>query len=123
MANRHRGFTLVELIVALLVLEVGLLGLLATAACVTRLIERGERASRAVMFAADRLERLRTTACASRAGGSEVRYRGGTPVDSIAWRFVDAGNEHWWLVLRTTYVTETNRWRTDSLETEISCRF
>lgn len=105
-------------------LEVGLLGLLATAAAVTRLIGRGERASAAATFAGQRLERLRSTACTSRVGGSEVRYRGGgTPVDSIAWRFVDAGNDFWGLVLRTSYVTETNRWRTDSLETEFSCLF
>ena len=122
MPNHPRGFTLLEVIVALVVLEVGLLGLLATLATVTRLIGRGERASAAAAFAGERLERLRASACTSQIGGSEVRYRGRTPIDSIAWRFVDAGND-WGVVLRTSYLTETNRWCTDSLETQVSCLF
>jgi len=122
MACRNRGFTLVELMVALLVLAVGLLGLLAAVAVVTRTIARGERLDQAAAFAAQRMERLRSTACTVRADGFEVRYRGHIPVDSVAWRFVEADTAHWRAVLRSRSRTAPGRWRTDSLETEGSCR-
>lgn len=121
--TRPRGFTLVELMVAVVVFEFGLLGLLSTTAAVTRMIARGRRAARAATFATQRLERLRTTACGSQAGGSEVWPVTGTPLDSLSWRFVNAGNQHWQVVLRTGSLAERGAWRVDSLETEISCLF
>lgn len=123
MARPHTGFTLVELMVAVVVFEIGLLGLLATTAAVTRMLTRGRRAALAATFAAQRLERLRVTACASQAGGFEVRPATGAPLDSLTWRFVDAGNQHWQVVLRTGSLTDRGAWRIDSLETEISCLF
>ena len=39
--NSQRGFTIVEIIIAIVVLTVGLLGLVSTAALVTRMIARG----------------------------------------------------------------------------------
>jgi prepilin-type N-terminal cleavage/methylation domain-containing protein len=118
-----RGFTLIELMVAILLLSVGLLGTLGTAALVTRMIGRGQRAAAAATFAEQRLERLRTTGCAAPLPGAEVLYRGRTPVDSATWQFVDEGNQLWRVVLRTSHLTAPNRWRADSLETRISCAF
>jgi prepilin-type N-terminal cleavage/methylation domain-containing protein len=117
----QRGFTLVELMVAVVLFEVGLLALLSTTAAVTRMLARGRHATQAAMFATQRLERLRVTACASQAVGAEVRSVAGVPIDSLTWRFVDAGNQHWRIVLRTSYRTAQGAWRRDSLETEISC--
>ena len=62
-----RGFTLVELMVAVVLFEVGLLALLSTTAAVTRMLARGRHATQAAIFATQRLERLRVTACASQA--------------------------------------------------------
>ena len=43
--KQERGFTIVEVIVAMLVLTVGLLGLVTSAALVTRMIGRGQRSA------------------------------------------------------------------------------
>ena len=87
------------------------------------MIGRGQRSAVAAVFASQRLERLRTTGCASRTNGSEVLRRGSTPLDSAWWRWVDAGSQSYRVVLKHKYVTAKNRWRTDSLETQVSCIF
>ena len=119
--TREQGFTLVEVIIAIIVLTVGLLGLVTSAALVTRMIARGQRSSVQAAFSARRLEMLRSTACTSQAGGTDVLLRGSLPVDSLSWRFVDRGNSTWQVVLRSKYQTDRGRWRTDSTETEVSC--
>jgi len=126
--KREQGFTLVEVIIAILVLTVGLLGLVTSAALVTRMIGRGQHSAVAAQYAQRRIEMLRVTGCKSQAAGSEVWTRGGTPVDSIAWHFTrwDLPNQtakHWQVVVRSTYQTALGKWRTDSTETEVSCLF
>jgi len=121
--KRERGFTLVEVIVAILVLTVGLLALVTSSALVTRMIQRGQRSAVSSNYGAQQLEQLRVTACTARAAGSNVMWRGDVPVDSISWRWVDAGNKQYRIVLRSTYITQPGQWRTDSTETQISCQF
>jgi len=67
-----RGFTIVEALVAVLILTVGLLGLVTTSGVVTRMIGQGRQATLAAAFASERLEVLRAQACPS-GGGSEIR--------------------------------------------------
>ena len=121
MVRAKQGFTLVELLVAVLVLTVGLLGLTGSAVLVSRMIARSQRSTAHAAFAARRLEMLRTAGCGAHDAGTDVRYRGSTPVDSISWRFVDRGNGGWRIVVRGTYLADRERWRSDSLETAISC--
>jgi len=126
--KREQGFTLVEVIIAILVLTVGLLGLVTSAALVTRMIGRGQHSAVAAQYAQRRLEMLRVTGCKSQASGSEVWTRGGTAVDSIAWHFTqwDLANQtakHWQVVVLSKYQTALGKWRTDSTETELSCLF
>jgi len=126
--KREQGFTLVEVIIAILVLTVGLLGLVTSAALVTRMIGRGQHSAVAAQYAQRRLEMLRITACKSQASGSEVWMRGGTPVDSVSWHLTqwDVPNQtakHWQVVVNSKYQTALGKWRTDSTETEVSCLF
>jgi len=55
--KNRRGFTIIEVIIAIIVLTVGILGMVTTAALVTRMIARGQRSAMATAFAARRLER------------------------------------------------------------------
>jgi Tfp pilus assembly protein PilV len=117
----EQGFTVVEVVVAVLILTVGVLALAGGAALATRMIGRGQRAGAMTMYAAQRLEQLRTTACTSQAAGSDTLWRGATAVDVHSWRFVQPGPNHWRIVLTANWLTQGNAWRTDSVETEVSC--
>jgi prepilin-type N-terminal cleavage/methylation domain-containing protein len=119
------GFTIIEVIIAIMVLTVGVLGLVTTAALVTRMIARGQRSAVAGTFAAQRMERLRTAACipAQRLPGAENLMRGSTTVASNIWRFtLVAGSTNTWRIdLTTTYKTVKNRSRTERMETIVLC--
>ena len=69
------GFTLLEVLVALVILGVGILGLSANAALVSRLVGDGSRLTSAAMVATSRFELLRSLPCPSATSGS-ARTRG-----------------------------------------------
>ncbi|MGH7665232.1 MAG: type IV pilus modification PilV family protein [Gemmatimonadaceae bacterium] len=62
------GFTLIELMVAIMVLAVGVLGLASTAAVVTRQMGGGMMQSRAATVAMSRFERLHAVGCTTLGG-------------------------------------------------------
>ena len=66
------GFTLLEVLVALVVLGTGILGLSANAALVLRLVGDGSRLTVAATVATARLEQLRALPCASVVAGTAV---------------------------------------------------
>ena len=122
--KREQGFTIVEVIIAIMVLTVGLLVLVNSSALVTRMIAQGQRSAIAATDAARILDSLRANACTSRNAGSAVAWRGGVPVDSLKWAYTTdaaASPNHYRLVLSSNYKTRLNKWRRDSMETYISC--
>ena len=121
--KNQRGFTIIEIIIAIIVLTVGVLGMVTTAALVTRMIARGQRSAQASSFASRRLERMRVAACidAQRVNGSDTLYRGSTWVALNNWTFTDAGNLNYRLKIVSVYKTELDKTRRDSTETTISC--
>ncbi len=68
----RRGFTLVELIAAILILVVGVLGLASTAAVVMRQITGSSLQTRAAIRAQSRFERLRSVSCAAAVAGTST---------------------------------------------------
>ena len=66
----RRGFTLVELIIAIVILVVGVLGLASTAAVVMQQITASSMQTRAAMMGQSRLERLRSFPCANMTAGT-----------------------------------------------------
>jgi subtilisin-like proprotein convertase family protein len=85
------------------------------------MIARGQRAAAQAAFAVRRLEMLRITGCTAQDAGTDVQFRGSTPVDSIRWRFEERGNGTWRIVVQSRYQGDVGRWRSDSMETAISC--
>ncbi|MGH7612799.1 MAG: type IV pilus modification PilV family protein [Gemmatimonadales bacterium] len=80
-----RGFTVVEVLVALIVFAVGILGLAAETASLTRALARSRRAAIVSAAAATRLERLRVVACDAPADGTEPVSRNRTQLARLEW--------------------------------------
>ena len=74
--SNEKGFTLVELLVAVVILAVGILALVGSTASVTKMIGSGKHTTKASLVAERRLEALRhealgsTPLCSTLAGGS-----------------------------------------------------
>lgn len=121
--RQKSGFTIIEIIIAIMVLTVGLLALVTTAALVTRMIARGQRSAVASMYAAQRAERMRPAACinAQRTGGTDTLYTGSNWVATNTWSYVDEGNLYYRIRVVTLYKTIKNQLRVDTLEMGVSC--
>jgi len=69
-SRSERGFTLAELLVAVVIFSIGLLALAGTASVIMTTLTSTQSRTIAAGVAESRFERIRTTACASRASGS-----------------------------------------------------
>lgn len=69
----ERGFTIIEVMVAVMILTVGLLALVGTAGLVTRMIGQGQRYTVISTLANERIEILRSGGCPAVGTGSETR--------------------------------------------------
>ena len=121
--KQERGFTIVEVIIAVFLLTIGLAGLVGTGALLTRMIARGQRSAVAALFAGQRMEQLRSTACTAQVAGADTLIRGGAWAAINTWTFVNSGNSTWRISLTSTYKTAPNKTRVDKSETEVSCLF
>ncbi len=118
MVSGERGFTLVELTIAMTLFTIGVLGMLGVTAGITRLLSMGDRIATASFYAQERLETVRNTPCAAMTAGSETR--GG--IYDIAWRSAPmfAGKSRRVEVL-VAYPSRLGVTRVDTLGTSISC--
>jgi prepilin-type N-terminal cleavage/methylation domain-containing protein len=77
-----RGFTLIEVMIAIVVLAIGVTALVGSSAVVTRMIGQGKISTQAVQAISQRMERLRATAysttpnCTALANGSATSANG-----------------------------------------------
>lgn len=111
-----RGFTVVEVLVAVMIVSVGLMGLATTAGVVTRMIGTGHHLTRAASLAAERIEGLRAGGCPAAGRGGETR---GSFV--VTWEVAEAsGGRARDIVVRVTGPTPAGA-RTDSLLTTQLC--
>jgi prepilin-type N-terminal cleavage/methylation domain-containing protein len=117
------GFTLVEVLVAIVVLGVGIVALVGSSAMVTRMIGRGKVETRVAQVASRRLETLRLAAYSTSPRCTAAGFANGGPVTTNnvteSWVVPAAGK------VRTLQVNVSYRTaqgiRTASLQTRIEC--
>lgn len=123
--TRHNqgGFTILEVMIALVVLVIGMLGLVMTSAMLSRMMGRSSHAQAASTFAAQRMEKMRPAACiaAQRVAGQDTLMRGSQWVAINKWSFIDLGGSAYRLRVITKWQTTNNRTRTDTLEMGVPC--
>jgi prepilin-type N-terminal cleavage/methylation domain-containing protein len=123
MNHSRVGFTLIEILVAVLVLGVGIIALVGSSAGVTRMIGRGKIETRAAQAASSRMETLRLAASAGAPRCSDPGFASGGPV-------LAGGMTESWLVplagkvrkvrVTVTYLTVRGP-REAVLETALTC--
>ena len=127
-ANRG-GFTIVEVLVAVLVLSIGIVGLAASSGMVTRMVGRGKTSTFAAQVAARRLERLRALAASTASPCTAAGFASGTKSTPDAGEYV---TERWVVAagvtsatrkvsVYVTYKTPRGGTRTDTVSTIVPC--
>jgi type IV pilus assembly protein PilV len=117
------GFTLVEVLVAIVVLAVGLVALVGSSAMVTRMIGRGKTETRVAQAASRRIEVLRRAAYSTAPRCTAGAFASGGPVTSNgvteSWTVPTVGRVRN-VRVNVTYGTARGI-RTDTLQTRIEC--
>jgi prepilin-type N-terminal cleavage/methylation domain-containing protein len=88
--RRPNGFTVLEVLVAILVWAIGLLGFGVETAALTRQISRARRAALVSGIANARLERLQVGACSGRVDGSETIAQGSVTIATLRWTWSES---------------------------------
>ncbi|MCH7490319.1 MAG: prepilin-type N-terminal cleavage/methylation domain-containing protein [Gemmatimonadetes bacterium] len=115
--NGRSGFTLVEIIVAIVILTVGILGIVGATAKMTALQSRGERLATAAFYAQSRMEQLRAAGCNLAAGGNETLVG----VYIMTWTVAAQASGSRAVMVAAEYPTGTAAAAIDTFETYIPC--
>jgi prepilin-type N-terminal cleavage/methylation domain-containing protein len=117
------GFTLVEVLVAIVVLAIGIIALVGSSAMVTRMIGRGKVETRVAQAASHRIEALRLAAHSTSPRCTAGAFANGGPVTTNgiteSWTVPAAGKVRA-VQVNVTYRTVRGT-RTASLQTRIEC--
>ena len=130
MNHRERGFTIIEVMLAVVLLTIGVMALVGSSALVTRMIGKGKESTIAVQVATARFEKLRTIAASTASPCSAAGFASGRASASPA----TGGVAEVWTVGAapaagtgrdvTVYVTYRNNRKTitDTITTTFLCK-
>lgn len=123
MRESRQGLTVIEVLVAVMVLTVGVLALVGSSAQVSRMIGRGRHATLAAMLATGRIERLIAVASSTRPPCTAAEWRSDSAVEagvSESWHIVDRAGIARRLQLTLRYRTPLGL-STDTVVTAVLC--
>ena len=115
--NDRAGFTIVEVIVAIIILTVGLLGIVGATAKLAHMRAQGDRMAAAAFYATDRMERLRANGCGLAASGTNTEA--GFYV--MTWTVGAQVGGTMPVMVEASYPTGTATSAVDTFETWIPC--
>jgi len=111
----EKGFSLIEVIAAMIILTIGVMGLAASTTAITRLTSQGGLTGNSAAVAASRFDILRATPCGSiAASGSSTSLK-----FTEHWGVATAGNLR--NVVDTVTYIASRRTRTSIFSTILSC--
>jgi prepilin-type N-terminal cleavage/methylation domain-containing protein len=119
------GFTLVEVLIAVMVLGVGITALAGSSAMVTRMISRGQMSTRAAQVASQRLEMLRLLAYSTTPYCTSGQFANGNTTNNPlkvneSWAIVANGTVRN-ISVTVTYAAARGKTVTNTLTTSIKC--
>lgn len=117
MIERRSGFTIIEVIIAIMMLTVGLLGVLGATAATIRLLGESDRMVTAAYQATERLERLEALGCGAASSGSDTQQG-----VSLTWTVGGAATSRTrGVILTASYPMSGGRVRVDTFEKALQC--
>lgn len=111
----ERGFSLTEVMIAVVILAVGVIALAMSAGAITRMTLQGGQTGAAAGVAASRIELLRATPCASLSSGTATTGR-----YSEVWRVTTENTNLRMVTVQVSYNTRSGT-RSATFSTKISC--
>ena len=115
--KNEKGFTIIEVIIAVIVLSVGLLGLASTSALVTRMIAQGHRYTEIAAMGQGKLEELRVVNCTLMTPGSEIQGK-----YVVAWTTVSIAGGDGMLIASGVQSPTGTGYRWDVFSSIVSCK-
>jgi prepilin-type N-terminal cleavage/methylation domain-containing protein len=117
------GLTLIEVLIAVVVLGIGIVALAGGSAMATRMIGRGKIETRAALVASRRVESLRLAAASSTPRCTSTLFAGGGPVihDGVSESWVVPPTGKLRLVRVTVTYLTVRGVRSAALQTDIEC--
>src|SRR6185503_15966160 len=103
-----------QVVVAICIFSIGILGLVSTAATVTRMVGRSQQYNMAASLAQQQFEILKATTCASIASGTSTSGN-----YSVRWTVTDVTNGKQVVIVVTSPTARGNK--TDTFTSIISC--
>jgi prepilin-type N-terminal cleavage/methylation domain-containing protein len=122
--SNRRGFTVVEVLVAMLVMTIAVLAMASSSGLTAKMMRRGHNAEMASAFAMQRMEELRMTGCKTRTNAKDTLWRGGTDPAAInSWVWSNGTRPSTYRITMTTTYRSGAAVGTNISESSLLCVF